>query len=179
MVANSSKLRYRSIIPHSTPFVNRWLKPPVGIVKVNYDATLLNFHGSMRLAWVAQNHEGHVEEACSLLTFELLAPSIAEGLCVREALGWIKGHVMVNVQVETYSLLVAHAINANCKDNSVFGSIIGDCVDMICHAPDLVATHVYKSANRVTHFLARASISKSDLYVWGYSPPQSISFLIF
>lgn len=69
------------------------------------------------MAWVARNHEGHVEGACSLLIYELLAPSLSAALCVRKPLGWIKKQGMANVQIETDSLLVAQAINANCEDN--------------------------------------------------------------
>ena len=56
----------------------------------------------------------------------LLEPKIAEPLCIRVVLSWIKELGLFNVVVATNALLVANAINGDFEDESYWGGIVAD-----------------------------------------------------
>ena len=55
-------------------------------------------------------------------------------------------------------------INYHGVDASIFGSIIDDCVDLICNIHGVVVSNVLRASNNVAHYLTRASISKPGVY---------------
>jgi hypothetical protein len=38
----------------------RWTKPPIGVIKINWDATMDSYTGTMGLGTVARDYEGRV-----------------------------------------------------------------------------------------------------------------------
>lgn len=54
-------------------------------------------------------------------------PVMAELLCIREALSWIKLHFGGKLVVESDSLISISDLNGSMKDDSYFGDIVRDC----------------------------------------------------
>lgn len=155
----------------------RLSKPPVGSLKVNCDAALFKSHGVTSLAWVIRDHEGQFVNAISRLVPGLIDSTVAEAMSVREALSWLKEHDLTHIKLEIDTLLVVQAINRNDAGSSPLCLILDDCIALSDQIHDLSISHVRRSANRVAHYIAKADVSKPDLFIWGYSP-QTISFLV-
>ena len=73
------------------------------------------------------------------------------------------------------ALLIVQALSSSTLDNSVFGIIISDCKFLLNEINQCKVLHTKRSANRVAHFIARASVSQSDLIEWLVNAPLFIA----
>ena len=105
----------------------------------------------------------------------MLDPAIAEAMSYREALSWLKSLGLNRVILEYDAQLVIQSILNPKVDVSYFGSLINDCRFLAKDLGECSFAFVKRSANQVTHVLARAVGSESDQGVWTSVPP---SFLI-
>ena len=99
---------------------------------------------------------------------------VAEAMAFREALSWLKKLGKHNIFVELDNLNVVEAIRSKTKDDSYFGVVISDCLDIIKDLRSLCVYFVRRSANSAAHALARVASSMSGQKEW-FSVP---SFLI-
>ena len=102
----------------------------------------------------------------------VLVPAFAEALGFKEALSWVKSLNVQSVLFEMDALLVVQAIQHPIQDNSLFGTVIADCVCLLKEMPSCQVSFIPRSVNVVVHCLARASHSMPGLYEWGSVPPH-------
>lgn len=162
-----------------------WQLPQNNRIKVNTDAAIFKHSSCYSHAFVARNQHGHLIEAQSKCRQGAIAPELAEALGIREALSWIKENQYDGVELETDCLQVIQAIRSTITSLSYLGRVVEDCRVLLLSlkARNVIIRFVKRSANRVSHFLARYSCSISDrgtavLYLierggWGMSIPSS------
>ncbi|XP_074374501.1 uncharacterized protein LOC141714903 [Apium graveolens] len=141
-----------------------WHLPQIDRVKVNTDTAI--FEGSMCYshAFVARDHHGQLIEARSRCLQGTIAPEIAEAIEMKEALSWIKEMQYSNAEVETDSLQVVQAIRSSITSSSYWGRVVDECRSLLVSlkAKNVLLRFVKRSANRVSHYLARYSCSIAD-----------------
>ena len=84
----------------------------------------------------------------------------AEALALRETLLWTLSLKLVDVEFETYSLLV---VNSHSLDCSEYGFLISDCVCLRSNG-NYSMRFVKRQANKCAHVLARHACFNASLY---------------
>lgn len=107
----------------------------------------------------------------------LIPPREAEALCLKEALSWLKDKNFKKCIFETDSQTLARA----CKGvggRSYFDTIVRDCVELFKHFDEMLVCFAHRSANGVTHALAREAHSMSDSQEWHIDIPEFLYHVI-
>ncbi|KAK9929437.1 hypothetical protein M0R45_026537 [Rubus argutus] len=114
------------------PRLHKWKPPPLGLVKLNVDASFNLISGGAGLGGVFRDSQGTVlgvQEAC-------------------------KRH-MVPLLVESDCLSIVQALQSAVLDFSELGFLLEDLRQMLSEASAASLSHIYRSANAVAHLLAR------------------------
>lgn len=111
----------------------------------------------MGFGFILRDVHGVVHECCAWSTQGLSDPAVAEALCIREALSWLKDGGRHHVIVETDSQVVATAICNKVSIPNSLGLVLDDCISLVNHLNNVSVTFIHRSANSVAHSLSRAS----------------------
>ncbi|XP_019176856.1 PREDICTED: uncharacterized protein LOC109172161 [Ipomoea nil] len=160
---------------HSTgsALLDTWIPPPRYTIKCNVDAAMVREGASYGV--VVRNHERQFVATKSGRLDNVDDPYMAEALGVREALTWLKTQNHSNIIIESDCLNFCTAFNSCNFDFSYVGLIVKQCVSIARVMGNVRVSHVMRSANRVAHALARATVSLSASGVWFDIPPTCIS----
>ncbi|KAL8149999.1 hypothetical protein AgCh_006858 [Apium graveolens] len=141
-----------------------WKLPQSDKVKINSDAAIFEHDNCYSHAFVVRNHHGQLIEARSKCMQGKISPELAEAIGVREALSWVKDMRYQNVEIETDCLQLVQAIRSSITSLSYLGRVIEDCKGMLVSLKDknVILRFVKRSANRVSHYLARYNCSIAD-----------------
>lgn len=154
----------------------KWTKPPEGHVKINYDASGV-VNGSVGVGCVVRDSQGSfVGARCCRIEGEK-QPREAGALSLKEALSWVKSLGYKQCIFETDS----HVVAMTCKNKrakSYFHTIVLDGTQSFKHFDHVLVEFVFRSANRVTHLLASAAHSMSDLGEWYVTPPDFLNHVL-
>uniref|UniRef100_A0A803PZM9 Reverse transcriptase n=1 Tax=Cannabis sativa TaxID=3483 RepID=A0A803PZM9_CANSA len=142
--------------------MERWLKPQVNSIKINVDAAIFEGQNQFGGAFVVQDRNGLLIEGHTKLHMGNIAPAVAEALCFREALSWIKNQSPSSVWVEIDCLLLVQALRSSASLSSYFGCVIQECKAMLANLSNAYFCFIKQSANRVAHEFARASFFYPD-----------------
>lgn len=104
-------------------------------------------------------------------------PREAEAIALKEALSWIMALQYDMCVFETDSKMLVHACTGD-RDESMFGTIVDDCVQLQKHINQVLIQFAFRSANRVAHELARVTCSMSDTGEWYITPPDFITHVL-
>lgn len=100
-----------------------------------------------------------------------------EAMCIQKTLNWaIKNNI--NAAIIELDAFVVQAINSRILDNTMFGSIIVDCICLLNQRARMTLSHVYRSVNKLAYFLAQESIIKPGLHDCECSLPHASSLLL-
>ncbi|XP_074347972.1 uncharacterized protein LOC141686789 [Apium graveolens] len=149
----------------------QWYKPPEGWIKIILDAACSSQMGEIGVACVVRNDRGDFLQAMSKRFSGSTRAREAEALCLREMLVWIKRWRNQRCIFELDSKLVVDVFHGE-MGNSVFHTIIDDCVSLLKHFSEVLVVFEYRSANIVAHLLARAAFSMSSLMEWYHAAPE-------
>ncbi|XP_031106241.1 uncharacterized protein LOC116010886 [Ipomoea triloba] len=165
---NSSK-------PAGAPAVIRalWNPPTAGRLKCNIDAVV--FGNRAGFGAVVRDHDGAFVAAVGGQLECGPDPYLAEAMAVREALSWLKGLGLPNVDLEFDCLNLCNAYNSLALDLSYVGFVIKQCHLIANDMGIVIVQHIGRSANQMTHALVRATGSSSVPISWVSSPPACIS----
>lgn len=113
---------------------------------------------------VARDHEGKLVEAISSCKRGRVDPELAEAIGIREALSWIKVKAWPSVVLETDCLTATQAIRCSSINLSYLGRVIDECKHLLSEIDNrkVILKFVKRSANNMTHFIARHSSSIAD-----------------
>ena len=98
-----------------------------------------------------------------------------EALACRQAVLFALELSVVDATFEGDVELVSKVLCAGGSNNPEFGLIINDSLSLASGFRFCNFTHVKRLGNSVAHFLARKSISGSELQVWMKSVPDDIA----
>lgn len=115
----------------------------------------------MGMGWVLRNDEGRFIGAKGTRILGNFRLNEAEAASIQEALSWIKGMGVGDVDIEIDSQLVFYALSSN-SFNSSFDFIIDDVKEIASFINGEVFLFARRSANRVVHAVARKAVSMID-----------------
>jgi ribonuclease HI len=156
----------------------RWVKPPAGIVKINWDAALDERTGNAGLGIIARDHEGRtIAMQCS--SFKHISnPTTAKTLAARKAvvLGVQLG--VIYMELEGDAKEVVQGIN--CANNSAGrdGSVLNDIKTLLQNFNTWKVIHVNRGANGAAHSVARMALSVVGDHIWFENFPLSVQEIV-
>ncbi|XP_019149927.1 PREDICTED: uncharacterized protein LOC109146734 [Ipomoea nil] len=149
----------------------KWSLPNSGRIKLNTDAAFDEKNNKMGFDWILRDDEGQFLAAKGMCISGLYSVKEAEAVCIREALSWLKGTSMGDVDIETDSQLVYFALRSNSFISS-FGFIIDDIKEVASTIDGVHFCFAKRSANRTAHTVAREAVSVLGCGEWFNNPPQ-------
>ncbi|KAJ9139642.1 hypothetical protein P3X46_030355 [Hevea brasiliensis] len=144
----------------------RWCPPLVGLLKCNFNVAFAANHEFMGLGWIMRNLSGVFRAAKMKTVMGTVSFTVAEALCFREALSWLKVRGWTKVQLESDSLLLVQAVSSRLTYRSYFGSIVNDRKWLMRDLQFCSLHFVRKAANQAAHTVARAAISEPGENEW-------------
>lgn len=159
----------------------RWSPPMCNRIKINVDAAIFDSSSCYSYAMVIRNHNGELLEAVSSCKQATITLELAEAVSIKEALSWVKNQGKENVDIESDCLQVIQAIRCSFSNLSYLGKMVQECKQLMNELKDrsVVLRFVKRSANRVSHYLARYSCLVADRrWTEGNAHPEFISVLL-
>ncbi|XP_019167315.1 PREDICTED: uncharacterized protein LOC109163049 [Ipomoea nil] len=148
----------------------QWRKLSPGKLKVNMDAAFDYANNCMGMGWILRDEEGRFLATKGLNMRGCFNVNEAETYAIREALSWLKDLELGEVDVETDSQIVFHAIHATYFHSS-FDSLVDDIKVATSMLHNVVFSSVKRSANRAAHLVAREAVSELGCGEWVDIPP--------
>jgi hypothetical protein len=143
-----------------------WLPPPVGHVKVNWDASISKQQNKMGVGIAVRDHTGQVlVMACATKDF-INNPTMAEAVGAWLAVALAKRLVLRNVIMEGDALEVVQAINREGNCWTVYGQIVNDIQEDLRAWEGWVVHHVTRQANGMAHQLAHLAFKYGESREW-------------
>ncbi|XP_074378629.1 uncharacterized protein LOC141720175 [Apium graveolens] len=139
-----------------------------GWVKVNTDATVFQ-DGSVGVGCVMRDSQGAFLGARCCRKMGAWSPREAEAIGMKEALSWVIARKNQCCIMESDSRMLVQACNGS-PGEAMFGTIVGDCIQLLKHINPVLVRFTYRSANSVAHALAKANYSMSGEREWLDSP---------
>ncbi|WCJ24336.1 hypothetical protein M5689_006303 [Euphorbia peplus] len=153
--------------------LDRWQRPPIGTVKVNFDIATNGTRKLLGFAAVCRDNEGRVLSCWSRTMAGKWHVLVAEAMCLRFVLQWVLVEGLSDVIIETDAKGVVDRMRSFDVDLSDVGGVIETCRGLIRHCNLVRIQHVKRSANSLADRLARASFNWSQPMFW-LSVPQFV-----
>jgi ribonuclease HI len=132
-----------------------WQPPPVGHVKINWDASISKQHHKMGVGIVVRDHAGKaLVMACATKEF-VNNPTMAEAVGAWLAVDLAKRLDLRNVLLEGDALEVVEAITKEGNCWTVYGQVVNDIKEELRTWQGWAFQHVSRRANGVAHQLAQ------------------------
>ncbi|XP_074377018.1 uncharacterized protein LOC141718535 [Apium graveolens] len=151
-----------------------WVMPQQNEVKVTVDAAIFDDKGSSGVGLIARVHGGYMSHARTKCYPEVLHPTLAEAMAVKEALSWVKrvkNMAWEEVTIESDCLVVMQMIRNSAPMRTRLGQIIQDCRELIKKAHNLKLYFIKRSANMPAHELAHVAHMYTDrIFDWSSLP---------
>jgi ribonuclease HI len=150
-----------------------WSKPPRGAYKLNVDA---NFHTNGRGASgvVLRNDRGEAIAGLACPLSHVYDATTAEALALFKGLVFLLDIGITRVTIESDSLEVIKACNAEVEIWSPYSAILYDCFSKAQEFDHIAFIHCVREANQVAHELARYAFNSNSVVRWDESPPSFI-----
>ena len=124
----------------------------------------------MGMGAILRDSTGQMLIGFSKCFFGCFSSNIAEAICLREALSWLKAGGFGKVIVESDAKAVVDAVNGSFSDISEFGNLIGNCRRLVLENPNVRISYVRRQANGVAHALAKAAHYYASPSLWQQVP---------
>ncbi|XP_039066165.1 uncharacterized protein LOC120211753 [Hibiscus syriacus] len=126
---------------HENPFIqhNRWLPPPPGVIKINFDGSFDNNGRLASIVVVARDHNGLVQGGLAQVSGRCADPTFVEFFALLASLRLVNEKGWLDLQFESDSQIFVNKITrdswATCSGSAFF-------FDSIC--PDIIASVISK-----------------------------------
>ena len=151
-----------------------WTAPPLGWVKANWDAAIMEKTGLVGLGVVIRDHQGNMVAAKSLTRTGLLEPVIAEAVAalieiqISHELGYS------TVWFEGDAKIIVDAILSNETDWSRKRHLVDDIRVDLKHFTHWKLSYMRRGANQAAHLLAKLATRQEIEKLWTSVPPDCI-----
>jgi hypothetical protein len=160
------------------PILTRWSKPPVGFVKLNWDAAVDRSKKMVGLGIIAHDSSGIV--VVSMCSFHLYVSDsfVAKAMGARQGVEFGRFLCLQSVMLEGDSLEVVLSLQ---HENVVDGYYSNQVLETKAILQDFMSAtvhHVGRMGNQAAHSLARHDVSNVVNHVWFSSVPLCLSNIV-
>ncbi|XP_060968285.1 uncharacterized protein LOC133035872 [Cannabis sativa] len=175
---DKSSLLSLSLLQHDNN-IECWTKPDSDTVKLNVDGALFEKENAYGFGIVARDSLGRLVDLKAKYHGGNYPAKVVEALGIKEALSWLKDKELNQVEIETNSMVTVQAIFSNQHMTFAFGLIVNDCKSLLSFLNNVNVRFIRRSANRVTHFVARRSRFFSDCSIHRNDFPNELHALLY
>ncbi|KAL8101548.1 hypothetical protein AgCh_033450 [Apium graveolens] len=157
--------------------MQQWCKPPPGWIKINIDASCRVDYDFIGAGCVVRNEKGEFMHSRACQIGGRMQAKESEVRSLKEALLWVRQWRTTKCIFKMDAKSVVDAIHGGSGD-SIFHTIVEDCVEHLKHFEQVLVMFARRSANRVAHLLAQTTYSMSGPMEWDDTAPDFICNLI-
>lgn len=161
------------LVQEGIPRRNVWRKPDAGSYKLNTDATIFP-DGKVGFGSIMRDEDGDIIMATSNIQEGVFEVDEAEALAARHAVILAMESGMRNFELESDCLKLISHLKKGTKENSSFGNIVFDILELNKRGSNISFSHVCRKGNQVAHNLAHNSRKYGELRVWLEEGPADI-----
>jgi hypothetical protein len=135
-----------------------WQKPPVGKIKINWDAAVDCLNNKMGMEVIARDHNGSaVVMLCASKEF-ISDPAMAEAVAAWRTVELACSLDLESIMLEGDSLEVVQALKKNGSCWSSYGQVVNEMKMLLEHFQVWEVNHVRRVANNAAHCLAKLAL---------------------
>ncbi|KAM6589363.1 hypothetical protein CsatA_011968 [Cannabis sativa] len=161
-------------IPPTVQQAPKWQPPPINCFKLNVDAATNVDQKKLGIGAIIRDHNGFVVAAYSKVVQGSFRSDEMEAKALFHALNWASQNRFAVTHIETDALRVSNALSFVSQDLSCFSDLIMDVRCLLSFFPQVLVTHVKRSANQAAHGLAKFSLGLDDDICWIEEVPYPI-----
>jgi ribonuclease HI len=151
-----------------------WQPPPAGIIKVNWDASLLVNECHIGVEIVARDEHGNFLGARAITKKIVTTRNVAEAMAALEAILFCKQTGFFNVLLEGDAKQVVNDVNHGSLNLLTTGHFIEGIISEMQGFRSATLVYVDREANNVAHCLAKEASNKVVDLVWFEDIPHCI-----
>uniref|UniRef100_A0A803Q3I7 RNase H type-1 domain-containing protein n=1 Tax=Cannabis sativa TaxID=3483 RepID=A0A803Q3I7_CANSA len=163
-----------TLTPPTVQQAPKWQPPPNNCFKLNVDAATNVDQKKLGIGAIIRDHNGSVVAAYSKVVQGSFRSDEMEAKALFHALNWASQNRFAVTHIETDALRVSNALSFVSQDLSCFSDLIMDVRCLLSFFPQVLVTHVKRSANQAAHGLAKFSLGLDDDFCWIGEVPYPI-----
>jgi ribonuclease HI len=148
----------------------KWMLPPPGRLKVNWDASVNQHRRCMGVGVVVRDYNGGLKGAYSNVVPEITDPDVAEAMAVRQAAKFCVAQGFQEIIFDSLHTVSALKTLGSCWTRS--RQLIEDTRERLCSLRSMEIQHVLKTANQAAHYLAKYALSSNFDISWSEDYPH-------
>jgi ribonuclease HI len=152
----------------------RWIAPPLGFLKANWDASIDSKRGRVGVGVVVRDHLGRFWASKCMVREGFLDPMSAEAMGATLAAQFCQELGMEQIKLEGDAKLVIDAVQSRRQDDSNKGHLIADILLVLGTFQQWEMIHVRREGNNVAHRLATFVVHENVNRVWLNDPLECI-----
>ena len=152
----------------------RWLPPPEGLYKANFDAAFFGNSSTTGIGVVVRDSKGEIIAALSQKILEPHSVDAAKALASCRAVVFAKELCLLSVIVEGDSMLVVQAVTNKRENLKLFGHVVKEIHGLCSSFTRISFQHVRREGNKLAHALARKAVLSTDTVVWVEELPTDL-----
>ena len=153
---------------------NRWKAPPIGFVKVNFDAANSEVSRLSGVGVIIRDSSGDVLASCAEKIDQSYKAEDTEAMAALKALTFTHELGFQNVVLEGDALSLIQQLKSQDQNLSPWGLLVDDVKEYGTKFRRVLYSHVKRNGNSVAHNLAKHAICISDFQVWMEDVPSHI-----
>lgn len=162
----------------TTTCVRPWEKPPVGFVKLNWDASVDRKGKKMGIGLIVRDHAGGVVAMACETKDHIQDPAVAEAIAARRGVE-LSGELGIRrLLLEGDALQIVQAISSDVGVWVPYGVIIEDTMQMLQRFQEHDVMHIQREANQAAHHLAKLALTLGVNRVWREDFPESLHDIV-
>jgi ribonuclease HI len=173
--ANSSSFPLTFVTPSIVP---HWCAPPIGFVKLNWDAAWDGVRNRMGIGIVVRNHLGEVLNSYYSQKGYTSAPDIAEATAALRAARLCHELRLNKVILEGDALQIVRALNSDAPHWSRYGHITEEARGWLSSLVSCEVVHVRRQCNGVAHCLAKLGLSMGEEVLLQGAIPDCVELVV-
>jgi hypothetical protein len=150
----------------STTCVPKWVSPPMGFVKLNWDASVDRKGQKMGIGLIVRDHAGGVViMACESKKF-VHNPAVAEALAARRGVELCAEWGIRKLLLEGDALQIVQALISDTGGWAPYDVITMDAKQKLQNFQEFDVMHVPREANCAAHCLAKLALTLGENRTW-------------
>lgn len=156
------------------PSLSRWHKPPVGIIKVNWDAALDQSSNSIGVGVIARDEMGWIVASFCTTVPCFTEPTTAEAIAACKAAQFCREQDFQHIIMEGDALMVVEGLMQEGPSWQRYGHLIAEARNFLNGLVSWKISHVHREGNKAAHRLAKLAVHHSLHRVWQGTGPSII-----
>ncbi|XP_059434317.1 uncharacterized protein LOC132167380 [Corylus avellana] len=165
-------------LAQQTPISVKWTKPPVGFLKINWDASVDVSQKRMGMGIAIRDHGGELLAAYCATRDYITDAATAEALTAWQAVEISQSLGLEKVVLEGDAMEVVKVLRNEEVWLGSYGHVLQEAKQKLCQCMEWKVSHVHRQGNNVAHSLAKLALTIQQEILWTDNFPLCIRELV-